>query len=127
MAAYAATVAPPDGVILESGFPDARSVAETSPVLAVLAVFSSYRFPTAEFMRRLAPPPPALVMHGDRDSVVPFELGRSLFARINEPKTFATIRGGDHNDATPADPAYWPQVDRFVAGISPRRRGQTPS
>jgi fermentation-respiration switch protein FrsA (DUF1100 family) len=117
MAAYAATVAPPDGVILESGFPDARSVARTSPVLAALAVFSSYRFPTAEFMRRLSPALPTLVMHGDHDSIVPIELGRTLFARIDEPKMFVTIRGGDHNDQAPPDPAYWPQVDRFVAGL----------
>jgi fermentation-respiration switch protein FrsA (DUF1100 family) len=117
MAAYATTVARPDGVILESGFPDARSITGTSPVLALLAVFSSYRFPTAEFMRRSAPPLPALVMHGDSDSVMPIALGRSLFAQIGEPKTFAIIRGGDHNDAAPPDPAYWPQVDRFVAGL----------
>jgi uncharacterized protein len=122
MAAYATTVAAPDGVILESGFPDARSVARTSPVLALLTVFSSYRFPTADFMRRSVPPPPALVMHGDRDSVVPFALGRALFARINEPKTFLTIRGGDHNDAASPDPGYWPQVDHFVAGLRVERR-----
>jgi len=122
MAAYATTVAAPDGVILESGFPDARSVTATSPVLALLALFSSYRFPTADFMRRFVPPPPALVMHGDRDSVVPIALGRALFARINEPKTFVTIRGGDHNDAAPPDPAYWPQVDHFVAGLRTERR-----
>jgi uncharacterized protein len=117
MAAYATTVVPPDGVILESGFPDARSVARMSPVLALVAVFSSYRFPTAEFMRRSPQPIPALVMHGDSDSILPIGLGRSLFERINEPKTFAIIRGGDHNDAAPPDPAYWTQVDRFVAGL----------
>jgi pimeloyl-ACP methyl ester carboxylesterase len=126
MAAYATTIAPPDGVILESGFPDARSIVRTSPVLALLAVFSSYRFPTADFMRRSASPLPVLVMHGDRDSVLPIELGRSLFARINEPKTFAIIRGGDHNDATPPDPAYWSQVDRFVDGLRADRRQGTP-
>jgi len=120
MAAYATMVTAPDGVILESGFPDARAVARTSPLLAVLSVFSSYRFPAAEFMRRSAPP--TLVMHGDSDSVVPFELGRSLFARIKEPKTFVTIHGGDHNDTAPADPAYWPEVDRFVAGLRADRR-----
>jgi fermentation-respiration switch protein FrsA (DUF1100 family) len=122
MAAYATTIAAPNGVIFESGFPDARSVARTSPVLAVLAVFSSYRFPAAEFMRRSATPPPTLVMHGDRDSVVPFELGRSLFASLKEPKTFVTIRGGDHNDVVPADPAYWPQVDRFLQQLVQRDR-----
>jgi len=122
MAAYATTVAAPDGVILESGFPDARSVARTSPVLALLSVFSSYRFPTAEFMRRSPGPLPTLAMHGDSDSVLPIALGRSLFARINEPKHFVTIRGGDHNDLTPPDPEYWPQVDRFIAGLSASRR-----
>ena len=91
-------------------------------MLALLAVFSSYRFPTAEFMRRVAPPPPTLVMHGDSDSVIPIGLGRALYAQINEPKTFVTIRGGDHNDATPPDPAYWPAVDRFVDGLRPHQR-----
>ena len=122
MAAYATTVAAPDGVILESGFPDARSVARASPVLALLSVFASYRFPTAEFMRRSTAPLPARVMHGDSDSVLPIALGRSLFARINEPKAFVTIRGGDHNDLTPPDPEYWTQVNRFVAGLAASRR-----
>jgi uncharacterized protein len=121
MAACATTVAAPDGVILESGFPDARSVARTSPALALLSVFSSYRFPTAAFMCRSSAPLPTLVMHGDSDSVLPIALGRLLFERINEPKHFVTIRGGDHNDLTSPDPDYWPQVDRFIAGLHANR------
>src|ERR671918_1386958 len=56
VAAYAATVRPPDGIILESGFPDARSLTRSSPPMAFLALFSTYRFPTAELMRRAHAP-----------------------------------------------------------------------
>ena len=116
MAAYAATVRKPDGVIVEAGFPDARAAVRGSPVLAALAVFASYRFPAANFLARAGTP--VLVLHGDRDSVIPFALGRELFAAIPEPKTFVAIPGGDHNDAAAPDPeAYWSAIDRFVGGL----------
>jgi len=119
MAAHAATVHKPAGVILESGFPDARALLRSSPPLAFLGLFSSYRFPTAALLSRLQEPTPTLVMHGDADTVIPFELGRKLFEGIREPKQFVTIRGGDHNDAVPSDPAtYWSAVDRFVRSLA---------
>src|SRR5262245_197831 len=106
MAAYAATVAAPHALILESGFPDARALVRSSPPLALLALFSTYRFPTAEFASRVQAP--VLVVHGDRDSVVPFALGRALFDRISGSKEFLTVAGGDHNDVTPPDESrYW--------------------
>jgi hypothetical protein len=115
MAAYAASVRPPDRVILESGFPDARTLVRSSPLLALLALFSTYRFPTAELMRNVRAP--VLVMHGDRDSVIPFAVGRALFDSLGGSKTFATIHGGDHNDAAPRDgSAYWSAVNAFISG-----------
>jgi len=116
VAAYAATVRTPDGLILESGFSDARSLVRTSPVLAFLALFSTYRFPGAEFLRHVNAP--VLVMHGDNDHVIPIAHGRRLFGSIGGQKQFFTIRGGDHNDLTPSDPdTYWRAVDRFVAAL----------
>lgn len=116
MAAYAATVRRPDGVIIEAGFPDARSAVRGSLPLAVLSLFSSYRFPAAEFMNRAKVP--VLQLHGDRDSVIPIELGRELFQRINGPKEFVVIPGGDHNDAAPRDAqAYWSAIERFIGGL----------
>src|SRR5262249_28749766 len=118
MAAYASTVDQPDGLILESGFPSARSLLRTSPVLFVLSAFSSYRFPAATFLQRRVRRAPVLVIHGDADAIVPLKQGRALFELVSEPKQFVTIRGGDHNDAEPADPVtYWQAVDRFVAGL----------
>jgi hypothetical protein len=116
MAAYAATVRAPRGLILESGFPDARSVIRSSPPLLLLSLFSSYRFATARHLQSVSVP--ILVVHGDRDSVIPYALGRTLFEGIHGPKTFVTIAGGDHNDFAPADPqAYWSAVDAFVQGL----------
>ena len=118
MAAHAASVKPPDRVILEAGFPDARTLVRSSPLLALLTRFSSYRFPTADLMRGVHAP--VLVMHGDRDGVIPFAVGRALFERLEGSKQFVTIAGGDHNDTAPPDAnAYWSAVDRFIAGDSP--------
>jgi len=115
MAAYAAGMKAPDRIILESGFPDVTAVVRSSPLLVLLTPFSTYRFPTAALMRGVRTP--VLVMHGDRDRVIPFDLGRALFERLEGPKRFVTIAGTDHNDATPHDvDAYWSAVDRFIAG-----------
>ena len=117
MAAYAATVARPDALIVESGFPDTRTLVRSSPLLAFLALFSTYRFPTAEFVNRARAP--VLVLHGDRDSVIPFALGRALFERISGSKEFVTVHGGDHNDIAPRDaPRYWDAIDGFIVRVN---------
>lgn len=41
---------------------------------------------------------PILVIHGDKDRVVEFEMGERVFAEAKEPKEFWTIRGGGHTD-----------------------------
>jgi fermentation-respiration switch protein FrsA (DUF1100 family) len=116
MAAYAASMRAPDGLILESAFPDVRALFRASPPMAFLAFFSSYRFPAADFVQRVGRP--TLVIHGDADSVIPFEQGKALFDRIPGPKSFVTIPGGDHNDAGPRDPRrYWEAVNSFAAGL----------
>jgi len=39
---------------------------------------------------------PVLVLHGERDNVVPFALGERLYALINSPKRFVRLQGGGH-------------------------------
>jgi len=41
---------------------------------------------------------PVLVLHGDRDEVVPFAFGERLYQLINAPKRFVRVAGGGHND-----------------------------
>jgi fermentation-respiration switch protein FrsA (DUF1100 family) len=120
VAAYAATARPPSGMILEAGFPHARAIIRSSPLLAFLALFGTYRFPTAAFLDRVETA--VLVIHGDRDRVVPLDLGRALFADLKVPKTFLMVPGGDHNDLRPPDEgSYWDSVDRWIATLAGTR------
>lgn len=41
---------------------------------------------------------PVLILHGEKDSVVPVELGRRLFALASEPKRFVAFPQGTHVD-----------------------------
>jgi uncharacterized protein len=41
---------------------------------------------------------PLLIVHGDRDSVVPIESGERLFALAEEPKRFLRVAGAGHED-----------------------------
>ena len=60
---------------------------------------------------------PLLVIHGDRDTIVPQALGRALFEAANEPKTFWSVPGADHNDLRSASgPEYVERLREFYAG-----------
>jgi fermentation-respiration switch protein FrsA (DUF1100 family) len=41
---------------------------------------------------------PVLIVHGERDAVVPIALGERLYALINAPKRFVRFAEGGHND-----------------------------
>ena len=119
MAAYAASRRAPDGIVLESGFPSMRSVLEANPIMWLLSWGSSYRLPTAEWMAGVRQP--ALVLHGDRDSVIPYHLGQRLYAALPGPKTFVSLPGGEHNEPVPPDAeSYWRAVREFTDSLVAR-------
>jgi uncharacterized protein len=124
IAASATRTIVPDGVILESTFPDKASVIRYNPVLRALNVFGRYQFATAEMLRDF--PHPVLVMHGDRDEIIPFRLGRELQAQLGDRARFVTIPGGRHNDSHAAGAAdYWRGPLDFIRGL-PVSRGPDP-
>jgi len=124
IAAYAASRAPalssvegPDGLVLDSPFPEVGAILAGNPVMQFLHLFSSYAFPTSRFLEQHERP--LLVVHGDADSIVPFSAGRRVFEHARSAqKTFAVMPGADHNDLDHVDPdAYWKAVDAFVADL----------
>jgi uncharacterized protein len=119
VAAHAANALPPDGIVLEAGFPSARALFLNNPLMLVLSYFATYRFATAEMMAHVHVP--TLVIHGDSDGIIPYRLGQQLYESLPGPKRFVTIPGGDHNDPAPTDPElYWGAVREFVLSL---RRG----
>ena len=116
VAASATHAVTPDGLVLESGFPDKASVIRTQPLLRALNLFGSYRFPTVELLRGFQKP--VLVIHGEADTIVPLALGRELFDGMAEPRQFLAIPGADHNDFFEiANKTFWIPITRFIEGL----------
>jgi len=64
---------------------------------------------------------PLLVLHGDRDDVVPFSQGRRVFEAAPEPKRFFAIPGATHNDTYfVGGEAYWRAIADFLEGTKPQ-------
>jgi len=61
---------------------------------------------------------PLIQIHGDADTIVPFQLAKRLFDAANEPKQLVVITGGDHND--PRTTAFVKALDQFIARLPSR-------
>jgi hypothetical protein len=96
MAADLATKVPAAGLILESGFPHLGAMARVHYPFIFSERFLSGRFDAVSRLKKVNLP--VLVIHGDRDAIVPLDLGRRLFEAAPEPKEWYAIKGADHND-----------------------------
>ena len=81
------------GVVLDAPFTSAADVAgHHYRFLPVWLLRDQYR--SLDRIQNIRAP--LLVLHGDRDGVVPFTLGERLYHHALEPKRFVRIPGGDH-------------------------------
>ncbi len=56
-----------------------------------------------------------LFLHGTRDEIVPYDLGRKLFEKAGNPKTFYAIEGAGHNDTyILGGVEYFDVLNRFI-------------
>ncbi|HEY3169051.1 MAG TPA: alpha/beta hydrolase, partial [Candidatus Binatia bacterium] len=71
------------------------------------------RYDVREKIRKIKTP--LLVLHGDRDEVVPFAQGKMVFDAAPEPKKFFTIAGAQHNDTyLVGGDSYFQQLQIFI-------------
>ena len=64
---------------------------------------------------------PLLVIHGERDEIIPTEQGRRMYDAANPPKSFYTITGASHNDGLGnAEQDFWSAFQKFLAGLAPK-------
>lgn len=101
------------GLVLESTFTTLASVARH------LFPFAPEYSPPAGAYNSLSKLPeiscPVLVIHGDRDALIPFSEGLALFKAANEPKELFVVEGAGHNDVSMvAGPAYGETISRWM-------------
>jgi fermentation-respiration switch protein FrsA (DUF1100 family) len=107
----------PAGVVLESTFSSLAEVARGA--VGPLASLLRGRFDSAAKIPGLHSP--LLFLHGDRDEIVPMELGRALFDAAPQPKSFEVLRGAGHNDtALVGGTRYFARIGRFLDEVAPR-------
>ena len=99
------------GLILEATFTSLIDIYEMPP-RAFPVKYDSY----SKIKRVKAP---LLMLHGDKDDVVPFESGYTLFKAANEPKKFCAIKGGMHNDNyIVGGEGYFTAINEFITRFS---------
>ena len=105
------------GVVLESTWSSLADVAANA--FGPLArAFTQGRFVSMRKIARVRAP--LLFLHGDRDDIVPWALGRRLFDAAPGPKAFETLRGAGHNDTLEVGGrAYLERLQRFLDEVAP--------
>jgi len=89
---------PPSGLVLQSTFTSVRDMARVHyPFIPAGLVPDAY--PSLRLIRHLEAP--LLVLHGERDDIVPLSQGRALFEAAPEPKQIRTFPDLGHNDLVP--------------------------
>ena len=102
-----AVEAPPRGLVLLSAFTSVRDMGRVHyPIIPTSFVPDAY--PTLRRISELECP--VLVMHGDRDDIVPVEQGQALFEAAPEPKRLHLFPGAGHNDLLGRAGREWAQT-----------------
>ena len=109
-------------LILETPFASVREMARVAfPFLPVGPLLRT-RYDTVEKVKRVKGP--LLVVHGDRDEIVPFAQGKKVFDAAPQPKEFYAIRGAHHNDTyLVGGEAYFAALKDFIERAAARLAG----
>jgi len=103
-------------LVLESPFTSVPDMARAVYPFLPLWPFVRTRYDTLSKIEALRVP--LLILHGERDEVVPFAQGRRVFEAAPEPKRFYAIRGAGHNDTyVVGGDAYWQALSDFMGGL----------
>ena len=96
VAARLATERPAAGVVLEAPFTSVADIgAGAYPFLPVRLLLKD-RYETSAYLPQVRMP--LLILHGERDQVIPVAMGRALFRLANDPKQIAIFPRGEHSD-----------------------------
>ncbi len=115
-AAYTASRNPAAGLILESTFTNAVDMADKMmPIIP--SWYISAELNTQGYVENLKIP--KLFIHGTRDTVIPFTLGRELYKGAAQPKEFYSIVGAGHNNTwNVGGKEYFDTIKEFVTRTS---------
>lgn len=98
VAARIAAERPVGGLILDSPFTSAVDVGAQHYPLFPVRLLMRDRYEVLPYVAKTQAP--LLVIHGERDDIVPVEMGRQVYAAARSPKKLVTFPLAGHNDHT---------------------------
>jgi len=108
------------GIVLEAPFPSAAQVVRQKmwffPGLSLLVL---NQLDTERQLQKVNTP--ILIVHCTQDPVIPFGLGKAVYEKAREPKTFLPIDGYCHEEASFIAPVlYQARIRKFLSEIEQR-------
>lgn len=103
------------GVVLATPFDSLESVAKRHYPFAPVSLMLRHRFDSLALAPRVGVP--MLCIVAERDSIVPAEHARRLFAAWQGDKRLVSIANADHNDVSESA-AFWRETGNFLSRIS---------
>jgi fermentation-respiration switch protein FrsA (DUF1100 family) len=112
-AAYVASRRKVSCVVIENSLPSLRELGNALYRPLPLGWFAPFAMTTTKWLN--AAGVPVLVMHGRRDQVIPFALGKRLFDELRVPrKKLLVSETAGHGEIAFIEPRYYETVVRFV-------------
>lgn len=101
---------PVGAVILEAPYTSTADIARRAYPWVPVALLMKDKYRSAAHIAGIHAP--LLILHGERDQVIPFGFGKALFALANAPKTFLSLGRKGHEALS--DPATWAAEGDFL-------------
>jgi fermentation-respiration switch protein FrsA (DUF1100 family) len=98
----------PAAVIIESTFTSGADMARRLYPVYPARLLTRLKYPVVDYAARLKCP--VLVVHSRNDEIIPFAMGRTIYAAAPQPKEFIELRG-DHNAG------FWISRESYAAGL----------
>ncbi len=112
VAAQVAFRTDPACVVLEGSFPSTFKMARAHyPWLLLAPWMIADTFETAQAVQQHKYK--LLVMHAQKDAVIPLHMGKEVFSAASDPKQFLLIKGIGHNDFPAVYKEYLSDIKRF--------------
>ncbi|MFH2202098.1 MAG: alpha/beta hydrolase [Elusimicrobiota bacterium] len=107
---------PPRALILDSAFTSTADMARIIFPFLPVDLLIRYRYDNLGKIADLKAP--VLFLHSEEDDIVPYAMGRRLFAAAPEAKSFVAMRG-DHNEGFLDTPYYGKEIRQFLSRYFP--------
>ncbi len=103
---------PAAAVVLEAPYTSITDVGRAQYPIFPVALLLRHKFESDTKITEIHNAP-LLIIHGTRDTIVPYRLGRGLYERAAEPKFFLEVDGAGHNDLHAHN--ILPRIEAFLS------------